>query len=273
LHGHRDPISFADVIRLGFSGGFGVKISSGDVERFLEGVLMRRRSVQHRAFETDLIDGSWLWMTETVLEDGYFLSVATDISSLKRHEHVLTRARDSAMLESLTDALTGLPNRRAMLAEVEAAAEASRRSGKPLTVALLDLDHFKAINDRFGHDTGDRVLGYFAEYCTQKLAPMDRFGRLGGEEFLMMMPGLNAEHALVFVDWIRGRVPPVAAGEGGLRLEYSFSAGLAELEDGETMTQCLRRADEALYRAKSAGRNCVLVAEPGAVPGSRISTG
>lgn len=261
LRGWRGPITFADVIRLGYRQGFGVKIASGDVERFLEGVLMRRRSVQYRAFQTDLIDGSWLWMTETVLDDGFFLSVATDITSLKRHERVLTQARDSAMQESLTDALTGLPNRRAMMADMQAATEACRREGRPLTIALLDLDHFKGINDRFGHDTGDQVLRRFSEFCTQKLAPQDRFGRLGGEEFLLMLPGLNAEHALVFVDWIRSSLQPVPAGEEGLQLEYTFSAGLAEISEGDTPAQALRRADEALYRAKSAGRNRAMIAE------------
>lgn len=261
LRGWRAPISFADVIRMGFRQGFGVKISSGDVESFLEGVLTRRRGERHRAFQTDLMDGAWLWMTETVMDDGYFLSVATDITSLKHHERVLTQARDSAMQESLTDALTGLPNRRAMMAEVQVAAEVGRRQGRPLSLALIDLDHFKAINDRFGHDTGDQVLRYFSEFCTQKLAPQDRFGRLGGEEFLLMLPGLNAEHALVFVDWLRDSVPRVPTGEDGLKLEFSFSAGIAEYGESDTPSLCLRRADEALYRAKNAGRNYAMVAE------------
>lgn len=261
LRGYRQPITFADVIRHGARSGFGVKISSGNVEEFLESVLTRRRSVPTRAFQTDLIDGTWLWMTETVLDDGHFLSVASEITPLKHTEHALTQARDLATRESLTDALTGLPNRRSTMCVLQSAAERASASGGCLTIALLDLDRFKAINDRFGHDGGDAVLRYFAEYCAQRLAPGYTLGRIGGEEFLLVLPGLNAAHALTFVDWLRQGVPPVRPSGGSATIPYTFSAGLAELAPAGNVADCMRRADEALYRAKAAGRNAAMVQE------------
>lgn len=224
LRGLSGPLHFTDIIRHGARQGLGVKIDSGDVERFLADVISRRRRVSYRAFQTDLINGVWLWMTETVLNNGYFLTIGTEITPLKQHERVLTQDRDSAMRESLTDALTGLPNRRSLMSYLK---ECAQQAQDALSVALVDLDHFKTINDRYGHATGDEVLREFAVYCTQQLGPLDCFGRLGGEEFLLIRPQSDATSTLEFLRQLRAGQPPLLPGHGQPPLRYTFSAGIS----------------------------------------------
>lgn len=254
LRGMPMPATFADIIRHGFHRGFGVKIDSGDVERFLEGVLMRRRRVSHRCLQTDLVDGTWLWITETILHDGTFLTVGTDITSLKLNERLLAQARDAAMHDANTDALTGLPNRRAVIDRFSAEIDA----GHAVTVAIIDLDHFKNVNDRFGHEFGDEVLRAFGRFAAAHL-PGGMVGRLGGEEFVWIAPGASAEETRRELDKLRTSIAPIAADGGQFMLRYTLSAGVAARIDAEHFTDTLRRADRALYEAKAGGRNCVKV--------------
>jgi len=261
LRGHHGAIRFVDILRLGFRGGFGVRIERGDLEAFLADLLPRRRSRAQRAFQVDTVDGHWLWMTEILLADGWLLSIGADITPVKHAEHRLREAHAAALHASRTDALTGLPNRRHMMELLQQALDEHARTQQPLCVALIDLDAFKSVNDRYGHDTGDEVLRYFAEYCTQQLRPQDRFGRLGGEEFVLLLPGLALARALEVLDGLRAGIPslrPRSAAE--TTLTYTFSAGLAEARADERLVGLLQRTDRALYMAKQGGRNRVLPA-------------
>lgn len=251
----RTEVCFADIIRHGFHHGLGVKIDSGDVERFLAGVLTRRRSEPRRALQTDLVDGTWLWITETTLRNGWFLTVGTDITALKQHERTLTSARDSALREAQTDALTRLPNRRAVIDEFCRVATANQ--SQPVSIALVDLDHFKAINDRHGHDFGDEVLRDFGRVASGWLTP-GMFARLGGEEFVWVVPELAADWTCAQLDALQAGLPAINV-PGRRSLRYTFSAGVTEWVSGEDFSGVLRRADSALYAAKAAGRHRVVV--------------
>jgi diguanylate cyclase (GGDEF)-like protein len=159
------------------------------------------------------------------------------------------------------DALTGLLNRRAMVELLGREHPRIQRGQGPLTVALLDIDFFKRINDQLGHGAGDEVLRRFASVIQSQLRAADALGRWGGEEFLLLMPGTRADDASAVLDRLRG-----AVAEGGFeaiapRLKVSFSAGVAELGEGEAQEAAIDRADRALYRAKQAGRNRVEVAQ------------
>jgi len=157
------------------------------------------------------------------------------------------------------DALTGLPNRRHTAQQAEAALDVSRRLGEPLTIALIDLDHFKTINDRSGHAGGDQVLREFARVARETLRVSDTFGRWGGEEFLVAMPGATLDVALAVVERLRTVAQTIAVpGCGDVRV--SMSAGLAVNESQtHSLEALLVRADIALYRAKHDGRNIVRV--------------
>lgn len=164
------------------------------------------------------------------------------------------------------DALTGLPGRAALQQRLVAEHAMHGRSGRPCALAVVDIDHFKQINDRHGHLAGDRVLAEFARLLRASLRPYDGVYRYGGEEFVLVLPGANASQAARVLDRIRSRLAaaPLPAG-GALRLPVRFSAGVAEMQAGLPVAQTLRGADAALYQAKRQGRNQVRRQSPQAL--------
>lgn len=152
-----------------------------------------------------------------------------------------------------TDALTGVANRRKMVALLDEAIDAATREGHPLSVAMLDLDHFKRVNDRFGHLVGDRVLTDVARIVAASLRGADVVGRMGGEEFILLLPTAAADQAAAIAE--RVRLAIAATGGGEDRPSVTASLGVATLRPGEEAAALLHRADCALYEAKRAGRN------------------
>jgi diguanylate cyclase (GGDEF)-like protein len=175
--------------------------------------------------------------------------------------HRWRREREARVLAS-TDELTGLLNRRALLAHAEAAVLAARQQREPLVLLMIDADHFKQINDRHGHAFGDEVLRHLAQVLGTALRQRDRLGRLGGEEFAAVLPGAGAAQAGQIAERMREAVAatPARAPEG--EAPCTVSIGVAELGPEETVAQALQRADAALYAAKQAGRNAVAQARP-----------
>lgn len=153
------------------------------------------------------------------------------------------------------DELTGLLNRRAGLGLLDEEILRSRRYGTPLCVATCDLDHFKRVNDAHGHAVGDRVLREAADLMKEVLRQHDHVIRLGGEEFLVLLPGVDREEAQRALDRLRHRLETTPLADAGLRL--TLSAGVAELQGGEAADALMERADRALYAAKHEGRNRV----------------
>jgi len=157
-----------------------------------------------------------------------------------------------------TDGLTGIANRAHFLEAAERALKRCSRDGAPAAVVMFDLDRFKSINDHFGHATGDTVLQRFSEMTCAVLRPQDLFGRLGGEEFALMMPGCGAEAAHARAERIRGQFAENCRFVGGHAIKATVSAGVAASEmSGEPLAELLERADAALYEAKGDGRNRV----------------
>lgn len=158
------------------------------------------------------------------------------------------------------DPLTGALNRRAFgqIADVEVAR--ARRFNHPLSVLMMDLDHFKQINDRLGHSVGDDHLRRFVERVTHQLRTEDVLCRFGGEEFVVLLPETAAPQALAVADRLRIELA-AAARLPSLSLPATVSIGIAQLEPAESLEEVLKRADVALYRAKNGGRNrCVVAA-------------
>ena len=162
----------------------------------------------------------------------------------------------SRRLESLIfeDALTGLANRRSILTSLNGQVSGARRHHRPLSVAIMDIDHFKAINDRHGHAAGDSVLAAVAGNLRRNLRAEDQLGRLGGEEFLALLPDADGAAAQAAAEKLRRSARGVRVDHDGRLLGVTVSLGWATW-DGETPDELLRRADEALYAAKAAGRD------------------
>ena len=181
----------------------------------------------------------------------------------------LRQLRQSRRLHSLamTDALTGTANRRRIEQVMAAATREARQTGAPLTVIVLDIDHFKRINDLHGHQVGDRVLVRLVAACTDALRGFDCFGRVGGEEFLVILPQTALETGRLVAERLRERVIALELGDIAADLHVTISLGLAQLNDpAEALEGLLDRADRALYQAKAAGRNRVVLAESPAPP-------
>jgi two-component system cell cycle response regulator len=164
----------------------------------------------------------------------------------------------SHQLERLafTDPLTGVDNRRSTFRRLGAAISGARRHGRPLAVVMLDIDHFKSVNDEHGHDTGDAVLVTVANRLAERVRHEDAVGRLGGEEFLVLLPDSGEGAAATVAESLRRAVAdePVHAGRRSVPVTVSAGWALWQGEDAETL---VRRADAALYAAKAAGRNAV----------------
>ncbi len=175
---------------------------------------------------------------------------------LVRRNVELAEALQKAEAAALTDALTGLPNRRYMVARLMQECATARRTGRPLCALSIDIDHFKAINDRFGHAAGDAALVEVARRLRATARAGDVVARFGGEEFLVLAPDTPLSAATQLAERLRAAIAaqPFLAGENSIPL--SISIGLAPCADGcQCVDDLLRRADQALYRAKAEGRN------------------
>lgn len=166
----------------------------------------------------------------------------------------LTRVR----LLSLTDELTGLPNRRAFLRRLEDEVARVQRYGFPLSLALIDLDKFKEVNDKYGHAGGDEVLRVYSKNILSIFRHHDLVARYGGEEFAVLLPNTESEGALRALNKVKNRCAETRwQSNGSVVAVPTFSAGLALYKPGETSTAFVERVDKALYRAKRLGRNRV----------------
>lgn len=174
---------------------------------------------------------------------------------LKQQAHA-----EQLSLMARTDELTGLPNRRAFFESAEAERARAVRYGSELAVLMIDIDHFKAVNDTYGHRAGDLVLQHLGQTCIGVLRGVDVLGRVGGEEFAVLLPETGLPAAAEVAGRLRAAVEEarVALPEGA-PLRITVSVGVAGLQGEETLDTLVSRADTALYEAKRGGRNCVRV--------------
>jgi len=186
----------------------------------------------------------------------------TQIRKRRYTDHLRDNVQNSIEM-AITDALTGLHNRRYMESHLGTLAEQASSRGKPLALMMLDIDFFKSINDKYGHDAGDDVLREFAVRVRKSIRGIDLACRYGGEEFVIVMPETDLPVAGVVAERLRRSIAgePFAVNKGAKRIEVTISIGLSTLElKGEPIGDVLKRADTALYRAKNDGRNRVVAA-------------
>jgi len=179
----------------------------------------------------------------------------------KRYTDLLRSNLDQSLEAAVTDPLTGLHNRRYMTSQLDALVARAVRDGRPVSALLLDIDHFKKINDSFGHDAGDEVLREFAVRLASNVRAVDLPCRHGGEEFVVVMPETSLEDAERIAERIRMHVSgaPFRVSGGKEVLSVTISIGVAATHgESDTPEHLLKRADEALYEAKASGRNRVI---------------
>lgn len=202
--------------------------------------------------------GVMLGSLPVLIFTAYLISSWRQRLSTQRRE--LQQALDQVQQLATRDALTGLYNRRHMQEKLAYAAQRFQRYGERFTVALIDLDHFKRINDEHGHVVGDQALMAFASAASMVLRDTDTLARWGGEEFLFLMPNTSPQKATIALDRVRDALASVTVSQVAPQLRLRFSAGLALCLGQEGTDATLERADQALYQAKSAGRHRSVVA-------------
>jgi diguanylate cyclase (GGDEF)-like protein len=181
-----------------------------------------------------------------------------DLDALRAFNGELAVANRRLQEAAMLDFLTGLPNRRFCLERLVQEAAAAKRSGSPLSLLLVDIDHFKIVNDTYGHDVGDQVLQQAAKVLRTHARAGETFGRFGGEEFICICPGTGASEAVQFAERLRSAVAQQPLSAANVSRQITISIGVSTLPFGTSdITRLLKHADESLYAAKHAGRNRV----------------
>jgi diguanylate cyclase (GGDEF)-like protein len=240
----------------------------GDVAAFRTAVvLLERADLDLDAAVAGLRRGVQDFLVEPVSPGELIARVAAAERTKVLQEELVEQTR---RLETLIfeDPLTGMANRRYILTQLGAFVSGARRHGRPLSIAIVDVDRFKEVNDRHGHQAGDAVLVAATGALRSHLRAEDHMGRLGGEEFLAVLPDTDAAAAAAVTERMRAEVSATAVEHEGLLLRVTVSIGMATWEADEPPELLLRRADEALFDAKAAGRDRALWA-PATVPRRR----
>ncbi|GAB5477320.1 MAG: sensor domain-containing diguanylate cyclase [Marinobacter nauticus] len=183
-----------------------------------------------------------------------------DVTEFASSKRALERANEQLAKLSMTDRLTGLLNRGTWENLVDAEYERFRRYGQATSLVMFDIDHFKPVNDTYGHLAGDEVIRHTAEVTRNNIRQSDSAGRYGGEEFGIILPETDAENARVICERIREAIENSTVSTTAGDIRYTVSMGIAQLtETPENYMQWMQKADEALYKAKESGRNKVVV--------------
>lgn len=194
------------------------------------------------------------------LQNGDVVRMGTHAFKLKFLDEMERSYHEAVLVQSTVDALTGLANRASVLDYLERHADLTRRHRRPLSLILCDLDHFKDVNDRFGHAVGDQVLRRFGQVVLGRLRASDHVGRIGGEEFLVVLPETEGKEAVAVAEELRhalGEEVHEGHADGAtFRVTCCFGVAQFRAEDADGGS-LLARADVALYRAKALGRNRV----------------
>lgn len=204
------------------------------------------QSIDLQPLTSQLIDVLMALFIALVISEVFF--------RIRRHQYELQGELEQ---QARTDALTGLANRRVFEDRLGKEMARSKRHGDPLSIVLGDLDHFKGVNDSFGHEVGDRLLHEVSRILQETLREEDLAVRWGGEEFLLMLPATNLDSAFEVAERIRSRIADGPIPCDGQNVPVTISFGVAQLARDESIHQLIRRADDAMYRAKSEGRNRV----------------
>ncbi len=259
-------LKFADLIRHAHQSECGIHVETDDVEDWIEKAHRKRRSANYRTFELDTSDGRWFLMTEQVLDCGALFILATEITAKKRVEEKLQKLSRKLTVLANTDSLTGVHNRRNFEVLAQRLFNRARRHRKDLSLLLIDADHFKQINDRYGHHVGDQVLQAITRCLEKSLRDYDVLGRIGGEEFAVLLPETGVMDAWQIAQRLCKSCEELQIRNEERHIDVTVSIGLASVEGRSVQTSdldcLLRDADKALYTAKHGGRNQVCCSAP-----------
>lgn len=205
------------------------------------------------------VNGRWYQCRDQAIRwvDGRYvrLEIAVDISELKQLELQLRQAKEEAEALARIDPLTRIPNRRAFFEQMTQQLAMAARSQVPLCLVMMDVDHFKSLNDRYGHEAGDDALLAIARSVQDSIRDSDQLFRFGGEEFMLIVPDCELPQMTDLVDRIRLAIAALRIPSHGHHIHLTCSFGIARYHDASSIAEMIREADAALYHAKAGGRN------------------
>ena len=227
------------------------KVSSAhDVDELKQDISVQLRDIREKVEENKRAEK----IKEEISALGYS-KIISELNLTQRETSKLKAELKESKNQLLRDTLTGLPNRLAFQERVELEYNRMKRLKTPLSLAMWDIDHFKNINDSYGHDAGDRVLKVFSEFVHKRLRKTDLFARLGGEEFVLLMPDTSLDMALILNNKIRETLLNCHFTYNSEKFIVTSSVGIAEFTSDDTPDTVMKRADQALYTSKNEGRN------------------
>lgn len=242
------------------------KLHPDDYQNAMDAMLLHmqgKRSVYEVEYRIQAKDGSWKWFydrgkvtqRDSAGKPLFASGIVFDITQKKEQEISLKKKNEKLRESAETDALTGIKNRRAIMDELENRVLEASINKSPLSIAIFDIDRFKAINDTKGHVFGDKVINRVASIIATTIRGLDSAGRYGGEEFLVVLPNTDKTNAAAVAERIRQSIESHDFGEG---FKVTISGGVKQFQ-GEEKTELIAEADKNLYEAKNGGRNKIVV--------------
>ena len=250
-------MKFEDILQQAYETKTGINIEASTLEEFIAYTRKVRRSKAYRIFEVDFTDGRWFLFSEQLNEEGELFVQLKDITRQKTLESDLQNSVESLTELSLTDELTKIANRRALVDSVEMELSRCRRTGASMSMLVLDLDYFKVVNDQYGHPAGDAALIHVTEIFSQSLRQYDILGRIGGEEFAVFLSNTTIEKSMEIAERIRTMVESSSFSYEGHDIPLTVSIGQTTLGCNTVFDELYSQADQALYSSKTTGRNKV----------------
>jgi len=248
-----------DIMREAHEKSVGVKIDTPDISAWLASLRKVQMDVSERQFVTDTIDGRYFKMHRMTLASGIHVVFGMEITELELVKKSLEESILALKIQATTDELTQINNRRAFMTSAEAEFTRAKRYFSKLTFIMIDIDRFKLVNDKYGHPVGDCVIQHVASLLRDTIRECDSVGRLGGEEFAILLPNTDLTGANVIAERLRIRIAESSITTDTVTdLSVTCSLGVSEFSvSDEKLDNMIVRADNALYKAKEGGRNRV----------------
>ena len=234
------------------------KVSSADdIDALKEGISIHLKKIREEVEENDLVEKE----KEKMSAESY-ANITDELSNTQEELAEIKEQLEETKSQLLHDSLTGLYNRLAYEDRVEVEFSRSRRVKSPLCLAMWDIDYFKKVNDNYGHDVGDRVLKAFSDVIMKRIRKTDMFARIGGEEFVLLMPDTSSDVALTLNNELRETFMKCKFSYEDTTFSATSSVGIADFTESDTPESVLKKADLALYESKDTGRNrCTIFKE------------
>ncbi|BCE01385.1 sensor domain-containing diguanylate cyclase [Marinicellulosiphila megalodicopiae] len=247
-----------DCVKHSYINETGLKYDTDNIENWLHKANKLRRSEIQRTFEINTLKDRWYLCNETTNEQGYIVFHGIENTRSKQLEIELKNTTEKLTLLATTDPLTNLYNRRFFFMRLKDEINRYQRTDKFISVIMLDLDHFKQINDQYGHKGGDEVLVTFAKLIKKLIRPYDLAARMGGEEFAIILPNTNMHEGQMIAERIRQSLAKLTFKQISPDLKVTISIGGMTSNSELNASKFTLKSDNALYKAKNNGRNQVV---------------